>query len=55
MPDVTAHPLVQAEVYLASASTGVVVGARETHVGTTLCHVRHADGMIDQYWRTDIP
>ncbi len=31
VPDVTAHPLVQAEVYLPSASTGVMVAARATH------------------------
>ncbi len=48
VPDVTAHPLVQAEVYLPSAYTGVVVAARDTPSGITLCHVRHADGMIEQ-------
>ncbi len=30
VPDVTAHPLVQAEVYLPSTFTGVVVAARDT-------------------------
>jgi hypothetical protein len=54
VPDVTAHSLVQAEVYLPSAYTGVVVAARDTHASTTLCHVRHDDGMIEQYWRTDL-
>jgi hypothetical protein len=54
VPDVTAHPLVNAEVYLPSAYTSVVVAARATHPGNTLCHVRHADGMIEQYWRTDL-
>ena len=48
MPDVTAHPLVAAEVYLPSAYTGVIVAARDTQTGTTLCHVRHADGIIEQ-------
>ncbi len=52
MPDVTAHPLVAAEVYLPSAYTGVIVAARDTQTGITLCHVQHADGMIEQYWRT---
>jgi hypothetical protein len=47
-PDVTAHPLVSAEVYLPSAYTGVIVAARDTPSGSTLCHVRHADGMIEQ-------
>jgi len=54
VPDVTAHPLVQAEVYLPSAYTGVIVAARDAPRGTTLCHVRHADGMIEQYRRTDL-
>jgi len=54
VPDVTTHPLVQAEVYLPSAYTGVIVAARDTQLGTTLCHVRRADGMIEQYWRTDL-
>ncbi len=53
-PDVTAHPLVSVEVYLPSAYTGVIVAARDTQAGTTLCHVRHADGIIEQYWRTDV-
>jgi len=48
VPDVTAHLLVQAEVYLPSAYTGVIVAARDTSAGTTLCHVLHADGMIEQ-------
>jgi hypothetical protein len=48
VPDVTAHPLVNAEVYLPSAFTGVIVGARDTPSGTTLCHVQHTDGMIEQ-------
>ncbi len=39
MPDVTTHLLVQAEVYLPSAYTGVIVAARDTHPGNTLCHV----------------
>jgi hypothetical protein len=54
VPDVTIHPLVQAQVYLPSASTGVGVAARETHAGNTLCHVQHTDGMIEQEWRTDL-
>ncbi len=54
MPHVTTHPLVQAEVYLPSAYTGVIVAARDTQAGATLCHVRHADGMIDQEWGTDL-
>jgi hypothetical protein len=48
VPDVTTHPLGQAEVYLPSAYTGVIVAARATHACTTLCHVRHAAGMIEQ-------
>ncbi len=39
VPHVTTHPLVQAEVYLPSAYTGVIVAARDTHAGTTFCHV----------------
>ena len=54
VPDVTAHPLVNVEVYLPNAYTGVIVAARDTHAGNTLCHVQHADGMIEQYWRTDL-
>ncbi len=27
---------------------------RDTSIGTTLCHVRHTDGMIEQYWHTDL-
>ncbi len=44
VPDVTAHPLVQAEVYLPRADTDVIVAARDTQAGTTLCHVQHSDG-----------
>ena len=54
VPDVMAHPLVNTEVYLPSAYTGVIVAARDTPANTTLCHVHHADGMIEQYWRTDL-
>jgi len=48
VPDITTHPLVNVEVYLPSAYTGVVVAARDTAAGITLCHVQHADGMIEQ-------
>jgi hypothetical protein len=48
VPDVTAHPLVHAGVYLPSAYTGVIVAARDTQAGITLCQVQHADGMIEQ-------
>ncbi len=27
---------------------------RDTSIGTILCHVQHTDGMIEQYWRTDL-
>jgi hypothetical protein len=54
VPDVTTHSLVHAEVYLPSAFTGVIVAARDTQADDTLCHVQHADGMVEQYWRTDL-
>jgi hypothetical protein len=50
VPDVTAHALVTAEVYLPSAYTGVIVAAYDTQAGTTLCHVQHADGMREVLW-----
>jgi hypothetical protein len=37
-----------------AAYTGVMVAARDTQVDITLCHVQHADGLIEQYWRTDL-
>ncbi len=48
VPDVTAHPLVTTEAYLPSAYTGIIVVARDTHISTTLCHVRNVDGISEQ-------